>query len=748
LYASLLCFLLAGASQQPDPAPASIQPIATYSIVARDPETGALGVAVQSHWFSVGSIVTWAEAGVGAVATQSFARTAYGPELLADLREGIAPQEALDKRVQADGGAAVRQVAVVDAQGRVAAWTGPACVASASHRLGAAYSCQANIMTDDGVVPAMAAAYEAAVGDFADRLLAALDGAQAAGGDLRGRQSAAILIVDGKRRAEPWQGVLLELRVEDHPEPLRELRRLVRVQRAYDAANAGDAALERGDLAAALAEYARAEDLLPEQVELSFWRGITLLQRGHEAEALAILARVFAREPAWTLMPARLVAAGHFPDDPGLLQRLAALAPGADLRARASRAAPERVEADLRQLVSFGTRHTLGATDDPERGIGAARAWLAAEFARIGAEHHGGRLQVAQESFQLGASARAPNGVALVNVVATLPGSEPGRLVVLSGHYDSIPSARDPDPTRDAPGANDDGSGTVAVLEAARLLGGLQPRATLVFLCVAGEEQGLLGSRAQAEAWKAAGLEVEAMFTMDIVGGAVGESGLHEPWRLRVFSEGVPSASGAAPVFGSDNDSSSRQLARYFERAAESAVPGFDVTLIFRQDRYLRGGDHRSFNDLGWPAVRLTEPHENYRHQHQDVRVVDGVQYGDLLEYVDCAYVARVAAAAGAACGELALAPASPRAVQVDTRELTSDTRLQWAAPVEGDGVAGYAVLIRRTHEPTWTERRVVGRVDEVTLTALSKDDWLFAVEAFDDAGNRSRAVYPTPRRR
>lgn len=724
------------------------QPVATYSIVARDPATGALGVAVQSHWFSVGSIVTWAEAGVGAVATQSFARAAYGPELLADLREGIPPQEALDRRVQADSGRAVRQVAVVDAQGRTAAWTGPSCIASASHRLGDGYSCQANIMIDDGVVPAMAAAFEAAEGDFAERLLAALDGAQAAGGDLRGRQSAAILVVDGKRRAEPWQGVLLELRVEDHAEPLRELRRLLRVHRAYEAANAGDAALEREDLAGALAEYARAEELLPEQVELSFWRGITLLQRGHEAEALAILARVFAREPAWTLMPARLAAAGHFPDDPDLLARVAALAPGADLRARASRASAARVEADLSKLVSFGTRHTLGATDDPARGIGAARNWLKEELERISREHHAGRLQVAHETFALGASARAPQGVELVNVVATLPGSDPDRLVVLSGHYDSIPNARDPDPARDAPGANDDGSGTVAVLEAARLLGGLRPRATLVFLCVAGEEQGLLGSKAQAEAWKAAGKDVEAMFTMDIVGGAVGSSGLHEPWRLRVFSEGVPSGSGAAPVFGSDNDSSSRQLARYFERAAEAAVPGFDVTLIFRQDRYLRGGDHRSFNELGWPAVRLTEPHENYRHQHADVRVVDGVQYGDLLEFVDCAYVARVAAAAGAACGELALAPASPSAVQVDTRELTPDTRLQWAAPVEGDGVAGYAVLIRRTHEPTWTERRVVGRVAEVTLTALSKDDWLFAVEAFDEAGNRSRAVYPTPRRR
>ena len=743
----LFAFLIAPL-QQPLPVPVPVQPVSTYSIVARDPATGALGVAVQSHWFSVGSIVTWAEAGVGAVATQSFARAAYGPELLADLRAGMAPQEALDARTQADRGREVRQVAVVDAQGRVAAWTGASCIASAGHHIGAAYSCQANIMLDDGVVPAMAAAYETAEGAFAERLLAALEGAQHAGGDLRGRQSAAILIVGGERGAESWQGVELELRVEDHPEPLRELRRLMQMQRAYEAANAGDAALERGDLAVALAAYARAEELYPEQVELSFWRGITLLQRGHEAEAMEILGRVFAREPAWALMPARLAAVGQFPDDAALLAKLAALSTGAELRARASRASPTRVETDLRKLVSFGTRHTLSDAKDRQRGVGAARDWLKEELQRISKEHHGGRLKVAHESFTLGPSARAPQGVELLNVVATLPGSDPDRLVVLSGHYDSIPSARDPDPTRDAPGANDDGSGTVAVLEAARLLGGLKPRATLVFLCVAGEEQGLLGSKAQAEAWKAAGKDVEAMFTMDIVGGAVGQSGLHEPWRLRVFSEGVPSGSGAAPVFGSDNDSSSRQLARYFERAAESAVPGLDVTLIFRQDRFLRGGDHKSFNDLGWPAVRLTEPHENYAQQHQDVRLADGEQFGDLVEFVDFAYVARVAAAVAGTCGELALAPASPRAVQVDTRELTPDTRLQWAEPVAGDGIAGYAVLLRRTHEPVWSERRVLGRVSEVTLSAISKDDWLFAVEAFDAQGNRSRAVYPTPRRR
>ncbi len=723
-----------------------MQPVATFSIVARDPDTGAIGVAVQSHWFSVGSIVTWAEAGVGAVATQSFAREAYGPELLADLRAGMAPEEALRGRVGADAGREVRQVAAVDAQGRVAAWTGSACVASALHVTGAGFSCQANMMTDGGVVPAMAAAFTAASGDLAERLLAALDAAQAAGGDLRGRQSAAILVVDGRRRAEAWQGVLVDLRVEDHPYPLTELRRLFRIQRAYDSANEGDVALERGDLQAALTAYARAEELYPEQVELSFWRAITLLGRGGEKEALELLARVFAREPAWLEMVPRLVAAGHLQADASLLARIRALAPAADVRALCAQADAGRIERDIRKLAAFGTRHSLSAGGDPTRGAAAARAWLLEELQGISRDFHGGRLLVSSETHHAAPGPRVPDGADITNVLAVLPGTDPQRLVVMSGHYDSIPSSP-VDPASDAPGANDDASGIAAVLEAARMLGGLRPRATLVFLCVAGEEQGLLGSKGQAEAWKAAGKQVEAMLTMDIIGGAVGQSGLHEPWRLRVFSEGQPSG-GARPVIGSDNDAPSRQWARYFARAGEAAVPGFDVTLVFRQDRYLRGGDHKSFNDQGWPAIRLTEPHENYAHQHQNVRVEGGVQYGDLPEFVDFAYVGRVARAAAAACGELALAPAAPAGVQVDATKLTPDSLLRWQQADAAAGVAGYAVLLRRTDEPNWSERRVAGAVGELLLEKISKDDWLFAVEAYDAAGHRSLPVYPTPKMR
>ncbi|TAH35096.1 MAG: M20/M25/M40 family metallo-hydrolase [Planctomycetota bacterium] len=711
-------------------------PVSTYSIVARDPETGQLGVAVQSHWFSVGSVVTWAEAGVGAVATQSFAREAYGPELLEDLRAGMAPKEALDKRVGADEGRDVRQVAAVDARGGVDAWTGKGCIPAAGHVVGEGFSVQANIMLDAGVVPAMAAGYRQAKGDFAERLLAALEAAQRAGGDARGMQSAALLIVDGRKREQAWRGVLVDLRVEDHARPLEELRRLLNVHRAYAAANAGDERLAAGDAEGALAEYTRADALYAEQVELSYWRAVGLVQQGAD-EGFELLRRVFARDPAWLGMAPRLAAAGQLPDDPELLARIAALAPAAGVRAMVARADPARIERDIRTLAGFGTRHSLSSTSDRKRGIGAARNWLQEELERISAEHHGGRLQVELAAHQVGKGARVPDGAEIVNVVATLPGSDPGRLVVLSGHYDSMCS-NVMDSQCDAPGANDDASGTAVVLEAARLLGGLEPRATLVFMAVAGEEQGLLGSRAQAEQWKKEGKEVAAMFTMDIVGGATGSNGRLEPWRLRVFSEGVPAA---GKVTGSDNDAPSRQLARYLRRAGETAVPGFAITLIFRQDRYLRGGDHKPFNELGWPAVRLTEPNENYAQQHQNVRVENGTQYGDLPEFVDFAFVSRVSAAVAAAAGELGLAPPAP-ATRMDTRRLSPHTRLSWEPCA---GAAGYAVLLRRTHEPDWTQRRDVGEATEITLEGFSKDDWLFALEAYDAAGHRSLPVYPTP---
>lgn len=402
---------------------------------------------------------------------------------------------------------------------------------------------------------------------------------------------------------------------------------------------------------------------------------------------------------------------------------------------------PARIEADIRRLASFGTRHTLSETKSEVRGIGAARRWLAKELESISKEHHEGRLKVELVHHDIPPGRRLPQGADLVNVMATLPGTDPNRLVVVSGHYDSIPSSPT-DATSEAPGANDDASGTAAVLEAARLLAGMHPRATIVFLAVAGEEQGLYGSSAQAQAWTKEGKIIESMFTMDIVGGVVGLSGKHEPMRLRVFSEGVPTK--GPRVVGSDNDAPSRQLARYLKRTAEASVEGFEITLIFRQDRFLRGGDHKPFNDLGWPAIRLTEPHENYHWQHQDVREEDGVAYGDVPENVDFAYVGRVARSVSSAIQELGYAPAAPSKVGIDISKLTPNTTLRWQANREKD-LAGYAVLMRRTHEPNWTERVVLGKVTEHTLVGRSKDDWLFAVEAIDEKGQRSLPVYPSP---
>ncbi len=406
-------------------------------------------------------------------------------------------------------------------------------------------------------------------------------------------------------------------------------------------------------------------------------------------------------------------------------------------------ASAKRMELDIRKLVSFGTRNTLSSTTDTKRGIGAARRWLHQEFSRISRQYHGDKLQVELQHFLLQPGPRIPHEVDLANVVATLPGTDSNRLIVVSGHYDSIASSPT-DANADAPGANDDASGVAAVLEAARLLGGLQPRATIVFLAVAGEEQGLYGSRKQAELWKQQGKEVVAMITLDIVGGVKGSSGKQEPMRVRVFSEGMPSA--GPRVVGSTNDAPSRQLARYIKRSSKFSQPDFELSLVFRQDRFSRGGDHKPFNDLGWAAIRLTEPHENYHWQHQNVRQENGIAYGDLPEHVDFAFTARVAQSVASATHELALAPAAPKNVRVDIQQLSPHTTLRWELGAEKD-LAGYAVLIRPTDAADWTQRKLVGKNKEVTLLALSKDDYLFAVEAIDQQGNRSLPIYPTPQR-
>jgi uncharacterized Ntn-hydrolase superfamily protein len=296
----------------------------TYSIVARDPVTGEMGVAVQSHWFGVGSVVAWAEAGVGAVATQSFVDPAYGPRGLELMRKGVAAPAALDQLIKEDAQRDGRQVAMIDARGRVAAFTGKSAIAAAGHHIGKDYSVQANLMQSDRVWPAMAAAYESTRGDLAEKLLAALDAAQAAGGDIRGRQSAALLVVKAKGTGRPWAGAdrSFDIRVDDHPEPLVELRRLARLQRAYAHANRGDELMTEKKTDAALVEYKAASALAPEVLELPFWHAVTLASIGREEEAMPIFKQVFAKEPAWAELLPRLPAAGLFPSDPALMQRI------------------------------------------------------------------------------------------------------------------------------------------------------------------------------------------------------------------------------------------------------------------------------------------------------------------------------------------------------------------------------------------------------------------------------------------
>jgi len=302
----------------------------TFSIVARDPATGEMGVAVQSHWFSVGSIVAWAEAGVGAIATQSFVDPSYGYKGLGLMRGGTPAPEALRRLLAADAQREVRQVAMIDALGRVDAFTGRLDIAAAGHLVGAQYAVQANMMASERVWPAMADAFERTRGDLAERMLAALDAAQSAGGDVRGQQSAAIVVVGAKATGRPWAGAdrLFDLRVDDHPQPIAELRRLVRLQRAYAHANRGDELVAEKKVDEALNEYTAAGTLAPEILELPFWQAVTLVVVGREAEAAPIFRRVFEKEPQWADLVPRLPAAGQLPDDAALIARIVALRGG------------------------------------------------------------------------------------------------------------------------------------------------------------------------------------------------------------------------------------------------------------------------------------------------------------------------------------------------------------------------------------------------------------------------------------
>ncbi|MEO0899429.1 MAG: DUF1028 domain-containing protein [Bacteroidota bacterium] len=300
LFLTLFCFSFFSTTSYAQRTAYGNEPFAhTYSIVARDSVTGELGVAVQSHWFSVGSLVTWAEAGVGAIATQSFVNPDFGPQGLALLKTGLSAQQTLDALIASDEGRAVRQVAIVDAQGRVAAHTGSKCIQPAGHIVGKQYSVQANLMSNDKIWPAMSAAYEQAEGPLAERLMTAMHAAQEAGGDIRGKQSAAILIVKPTSTGKVWQDRVVDLRVEDHPTPIQEMTRLLKVHRAYEHMNKGDLAVEEGDTEKALSEYGAAEAMFPENEEMKFWHAISLLNMGKIEEGKSLLQKVFSMNADW-----------------------------------------------------------------------------------------------------------------------------------------------------------------------------------------------------------------------------------------------------------------------------------------------------------------------------------------------------------------------------------------------------------------------------------------------------------------
>lgn len=398
-------------------------------------------------------------------------------------------------------------------------------------------------------------------------------------------------------------------------------------------------------------------------------------------------------------------------------------------------------------LVGLGTRHTLSSTTDPDQGIGAARRWVLQRFQEDAAVS-GGRMSARIDTWlQPADQHRANRSFVEGNVVATLRGTDPAddRVFIVTGHLDSR-NTDIMDSTDAAPGANDDASGVAALLEMARIMSRHPGKATLLFVAVTGEEQGLFGSTHLATEARDGHWNVCAMLNNDMIGQSTSsETDLHDNTRVRVFSEGVPAAEteGEARLrkaLAGENDSRSRELARYIKCIASRYVDNLNVQLIYRRDRFLRGGDHEPFQDLGFTAVRLTDFYENFDHQHQDVRVDHGVQYGDLEKFMDFEYLRKNTSLNLATLASLAGAPPEPQAVKIDVRNLINNTRLYWQSPAHGRA-KGYEVLMRETDEPMWQKQFYTGKT-EITLP-YSKDDYFFAVQAVGPDGLKSLPVFP-----
>jgi hypothetical protein len=414
------------------------------------------------------------------------------------------------------------------------------------------------------------------------------------------------------------------------------------------------------------------------------------------------------------------------------------------LREVAASVSPERQHAIIEKLVGFGTRHAGSDVKSDKRGIGAARRWIASEFNSI-SKDCGGRLQIETPS-QVMTAERLAGPTEIMDVLAILPGtSDPSRVIVISGHYDSRNSDAK-DAVHDAPGANDDGSGTAAVIEAARALCKHQFKATLVFAALAGEEEGLLGGKVLADYAVQKGWRVEADLNNDIVGNTEGIGGVRDNTHVRVFSEGTrttetPAQADKRRYNGGEVDSPSRNLARYMDRLADQYLTNLDVVMVYRTDRFGRGGDQTEMLKAGFPAVRITEATENYTRQHQNVRVEDGVRYGDVLEGVDFAYLAQVTRLNVVTMAALASAPAPPTGLEI-SGAVGPDTTVKWTPAPDA---AGYRVWWRATTDPQWRFSRLVGTSGQAKLVGVNIDDWFFGLSAIGADGFESPVVFPGP---
>ena len=509
-------------------------------------------------------------------------------------------------------------------------------------------------------------------------------------------------------------------------------------------------------------------------LEIFTWRVmiVPIVIRNSEDTAIMLTARLAVLLP---LLASAVAVHGQgvpltpAPADPAIAAALATIS-------------PDRIHADIEKLVSFGNRSTLSSMDKDRpanQGATAAADWIFSEFTRI-SQGCGGCLEVKRDDFVAPAStatgSRITRDTRIQNIYAVLKGTDPaqaGRRVLVTGHYDSRNS--DNFNTHDAaPGANDDASGVAVSIESARVLSKMKFPATIVFVAVAGEEQGLNGSRHLAKLARAEGWDLEAVLNNDIVGGDTtpGQTG-QDKAAVRVFSEGVPGPATIEQLrpiqtLGSESDSPSRELARaiadvdtsYFQPTEVRPPfvkgqprpmhvrldPAFHPVLIFRRDRFLRGGDHTSFNAEGFPAVRFTEWQENFNHQHQTLRTEQGIEYGDYLKFVDPAYVANVARLNAAALATFASAPGEPQDVRILTRALDNNTELTWKAPAGAPAGTTYEVLWRDTSAPTWTSMQAAGTALSIKL-ALSKDNVVFGVRSSDASGHKSPAVLPAPAR-